>query len=52
MSWGANRRIETFSGEWWRLLTCMFLHSGVIHLILNMYGLFMASLLIVAHCVP
>lgn len=46
LSWGANRRYETYGGEWWRLLTSMFLHGGVMHLILNMYGLFIASLFV------
>ena len=44
MEWGANRRTEVFDGQWWRLVSSMFLHSGIIHLLLNMYGLFMASL--------
>ncbi|OPZ64688.1 MAG: Rhomboid protease GluP [Firmicutes bacterium ADurb.Bin506] len=28
------------AGEWWRLLTCMFLHSGVMHLAVNLYSLY------------
>ncbi len=27
-------------GEWWRLITSNFLHYGLVHLALNMYGLF------------
>lgn len=27
-------------GEWWRLLTCVFLHAGVLHLGLNMTSLY------------
>lgn len=37
--WGANLRMETLDGEWWRLLTCCFLHYGIIHLAFNMYAL-------------
>jgi rhomboid protease GluP len=36
---GANYGILTFSGEHWRLVSSMFLHVGLIHLILNVYGL-------------
>jgi rhomboid protease GluP len=46
LEWGANRRIETISGDWWRLLTSMFLHAGIMHLLLNIYGLVLASIFI------
>lgn len=26
-------------GEWWRLLTCAFVHCGIVHILLNMYVL-------------
>ena len=30
-------------GQWWRIITCMFLHAGLIHLGLNMYSLFIVG---------
>lgn len=46
MEWGANRRLETMNGEWWRLFTCMFLHGGIMHLFLNIYGLVLAAIFV------
>ncbi len=46
LHWGANRRFETTSGEWWRLLTSMFLHGGIMHLFLNIYGLIIAAIFV------
>jgi rhomboid protease GluP len=43
MEWGANKRFETTHGEWWRLVSSMFVHGGIIHLIFNIYGLAFAS---------
>lgn len=39
LQWGANFGPITKSGQWWRLITCIFLHGGILHLFTNMYGL-------------
>jgi membrane associated rhomboid family serine protease/Flp pilus assembly protein TadD len=39
--WGANYGPLTLSGQWWRLLTCVFVHGGPLHIASNMYGLWM-----------
>ena len=37
--WGADFGPKTTSGEWWRLLTCVFVHIGIVHILLNMWVL-------------
>jgi rhomboid protease GluP len=39
VSWGANFGPLTLDGQWWRLLTCTFVHIGIIHVGLNMWVL-------------
>jgi rhomboid protease GluP len=46
IKYGASNGAATTDGEWWRLITCMFLHYGVIHLALNMWALFQIGRLV------
>lgn len=39
IKWGANFGPLTLDGQWWRLLTCTFVHVGLIHVGLNMWVL-------------
>jgi membrane associated rhomboid family serine protease/Flp pilus assembly protein TadD len=37
--WGANWGRLTMTGQWWRLITYMFLHIGILHIAMNMWSL-------------
>jgi len=39
VQWGANFGPLTLSGQWWRLVTYMFVHGGFLHIALNMWCL-------------
>lgn len=39
IQWGANFGPLTLSGEYWRLITAGFLHSGLMHVAFNMWAL-------------
>ena len=46
INWGANFRPVTLDGQWWRLLTSCFIHIGVVHILMNLYGLIYIGLLL------
>jgi rhomboid protease GluP len=46
MRWGANNAGSVLlSGEWWRIITAMFVHVGILHLATNMWCLWNLGLL-------
>ncbi len=46
IGWGANFGPRTTNGEWWRLVTSPFVHSGLIQLVINMTMLAQLGLLL------
>lgn len=40
IKFGANLDVLTKNGEYFRLITCAFLHIGIFHLLFNMYALY------------
>lgn len=46
LHWGGNAASEVQRGEWWRLLNATFLHNGMMHVAMNMLGLFTAGVIV------
>jgi membrane associated rhomboid family serine protease len=44
--WGGNIGPRTTNGEWWRLVTSLFVHTGFLQLIANILGLLQLGLLL------
>ncbi|MGI4823530.1 MAG: rhomboid family intramembrane serine protease [Janthinobacterium lividum] len=45
-AWGSNVSTLTLHGQSWRLLTSLFVHGGVSHLLLNMFSLWLLGLML------
>jgi len=44
--WGSNKGSLTLGGQWWRLVTSMFVHGGLLHIVFNMGALWQAGQLV------
>jgi membrane associated rhomboid family serine protease len=44
--WGGSAGPWTTNGEWWRVLTATFVHTGFVHLVVEMVALSQAALLV------
>lgn len=46
IAWGGNLKFNVIGGEWWRLVTAVFVHIGVFPLLVNMIGLYFIGLVV------
>jgi rhomboid protease GluP len=44
--WGSNAGQLTLHGQWWRLVSSMFLHGGLLHIAFNMFALWQVGRLV------
>jgi len=45
IGWGSSFGPKTTNGEWWRLVTAMFVHTGLLHTLANVVGFVQIGLL-------
>jgi rhomboid protease GluP len=46
VAWGASLGTRTTNGEWWRLVTAAFVHTGMLHLIVDLAALMQLGLIL------
>jgi membrane associated rhomboid family serine protease len=46
LEWGGSFGPRTTNGEWWRVITSIFIHTGFLQLVINMAGLAQVGLLL------
>ena len=46
VAWGASLGTRTTNGEWWRLVTAAFVHTGMLHLIVDLAVLMQLGLIL------
>jgi rhomboid protease GluP len=46
INWGGNVKFNVTGGQWWRLITNVFVHIGVLPLLVNLFGLYFMGLMV------
>ena len=46
IKWGGNIKLNVIAGEWWRLVTNIFVHIGILPLLANLFGLYFIGLMV------
>jgi rhomboid protease GluP len=46
VAWGGNLKFNVTGGEWWRLISALFVHIGLFPLLANMVGLYFIGLMV------